>query len=294
MQLLSKHAPLKEKLVRANNAPFMNKTLAKAFMTRSRLRNKFLNNPTFDNESEYKKYRNYCTRLVRKEKKAFYNNLDTNVITDNKKFWKTVTPLFSEKHFSANKITLVEGDRIISTDAEVAETFNSFFSKAIEELDINGFSNDNFTYNPETSLISNITLKFKSHPSILKIKEVVVVDKPFHFEETKEDDMLTKIKNLNIKKPTTFNNIPAKILVETSDIISPLLTRINNNAKLNSQFPNRLKLADITPTHKKEETILKGNYRAVSILPSISKIFERDMEEQISLYVENFLSPFLC
>ena len=105
VQLLSTHAPIKEKIVRANNATFMNKTLSKAFMTRSRLRNKFLNNPTLDNKTNYKKYRNYCTKLVRKEKKNFYSNIDTNLITDNKKFWKTVKPLFSEKHFSSKKIT---------------------------------------------------------------------------------------------------------------------------------------------------------------------------------------------
>ena len=61
VKLLSKHAPLKEKLIRANNAPFMNKNLSKAFMTRSRLRNKFLKNPTLVNEKNYKRYRNYCT-----------------------------------------------------------------------------------------------------------------------------------------------------------------------------------------------------------------------------------------
>ena len=82
--------------------------------------------------------------------------------------------------------------------------------------------------------------------------------------------------------------------METSDIISPFLTNINNDAKLHSVFPNPLKLADIIPTHKREETTVTDNYRSVSILPSVSKIFERDMEKQISSYMEKFLSPFLC
>ena len=79
----------------------------------------------------------------------------------------------------------------------------------------------------------------------------------------------------------------------TSDIISPFLTNINNDAKLHSDFPNSLKLADITPIHKREETTVTDNYRSVSILPSVSKIFERDMEKQISSYMEKFLSPFM-
>ena len=90
----------------------MNKKLSKAVMNRSRLRNKFLANPTDENRSCYTKYCNYCTGLFRKEKKLYYDN-NVNSITDNKKFWKTVTPLFSEKHFRSKKITLVEGDEII-------------------------------------------------------------------------------------------------------------------------------------------------------------------------------------
>ena len=51
--VLNKHAPMKSKSVRASNSPFMNKTLNKAIMTRSRLKNKFQNNPTNENKSNY-------------------------------------------------------------------------------------------------------------------------------------------------------------------------------------------------------------------------------------------------
>ena len=152
----------------------------------------------------------------------------------------------------------------------------------------------NFDYNLEISPVENIIHKYRNHPSILKIKEVTTVEEPFHFSESEEADISSKITKLNIKKSTTFKNIPTKILVVTSDIISPFLTNINNDAKLHSDFPNSLKLADITPIHKREETTVTDNYRSVSILPSVSKIFERDMEKQISSYMEKFLSPSIC
>ena len=57
--LLELHVPTKEKIVRANNAPFMNKTLTKAVMTRTRLRNKFIKNPTKENEAHFKKHRHF-------------------------------------------------------------------------------------------------------------------------------------------------------------------------------------------------------------------------------------------
>ena len=74
-----------------------------------------------------KKYRNFCVRLFKKEKKRFYKKLNTRDITDKKKFWKTVKPLFLEKYNSGNKIILVEGNNIICKDDEVAETMNMFF-----------------------------------------------------------------------------------------------------------------------------------------------------------------------
>ena len=67
-----------------------------------------------------------------------------------------------------------------------------------------------------------------------------------------------------------------------------------NESISNVAFPDSLKLADITPAHKKEERTKKNNYRPVSILPSISKIFERKMYDQISLYINKYLSPYLC
>ena len=97
MDTFNKFAPPKEKYVRANNAPYMNKTLNKAIMTRSRLKNNFLKYPTNQNEEMYKKHRNFCVNLLRREKKKYYANLDLNKITDNKTFWKHMKPLFSEQ-----------------------------------------------------------------------------------------------------------------------------------------------------------------------------------------------------
>ena len=69
--LLDKHAPMKKKFIRGNNAPFMNKTLSQAFMHRSK--HKFNKNPTEQNKISYNQQRNYCVSLLRKEKRKYYN-----------------------------------------------------------------------------------------------------------------------------------------------------------------------------------------------------------------------------
>ena len=120
MELLNEHAKIKKKYVRANNAPFMNRQLSKAIMNRSRLKNRYNKNPSRENELKFKKQKNYCVNLLRKQKKKYYKDLKLESITDNKRFWKTMKPFFSDKNCMNKKITLIEGDKIISSDKEVA------------------------------------------------------------------------------------------------------------------------------------------------------------------------------
>ena len=97
IKTLNKHAPMKIKYIRANNSPFVNKDLSKAIMVRSRLRNKYLKLKTKESRDAYKKQRNYCISLQRRIKKTFYENLDPNLISDNKTFWKQVKTFFRIK-----------------------------------------------------------------------------------------------------------------------------------------------------------------------------------------------------
>ena len=72
-------------------------------------------------------------------------------------------------------------------------------------------------------------LKFKKHPSIIKIKEKMNTDETCSFSNASLNNIENKIANLNIYKPTTFNNIPAKILVDYKDIYSQFLLTFYNN-----------------------------------------------------------------
>ena len=62
----------------------------------------------------------------------------------------------------------------------------------------------------------------------------------------------------------------------------------------NKMFPTKLKLAETNPIFKSLENNFVGNYRPVSVLPVVSKIFERIMQRQINSFVVKHLSPFLC
>ena len=91
----------------------MNKTLSKAFMHRTRLKNEYNNLPSEENHSLYRKQRNYCTHLLKREKNNYYNSLD---------------------------LILIEKGETICDENIVAEKMNNYFIDVIEELDIEPFS----------------------------------------------------------------------------------------------------------------------------------------------------------
>ena len=96
------------------------------------------------------------------------------------------------------------------------------------------------------------------------------------------------------KKAKQENDIPIKLIKENIELFSSILSRMFNFYIDKTSFPNGLKQADITPVHKKDDTNDKNNYRPVSILPSLSKAFEKCLYNQIYAYTDGILSKAQC
>ena len=163
--ILQRHAPLKTKFVRANNKPHISKDLRKAIMKRSKL--KALANKTKypEDVANYKQQRNLVVRLNKQAKKAYFNS--TNRKT--KHFWDAFKPKFSEKAGAIEtRIQLLEKN-ILHTDSEsIANTFNIYFNRITEQLDIPNWETQTlpFKSDDENTLIP----EFEKDPSIKVIK----------------------------------------------------------------------------------------------------------------------------
>ena len=142
-----------------------------------------------------------------------------NDINDNKTFSKLTKPLFGDKGGYKDNIVLVEDDKIISDDAEVAQAFNKYFQSTVKSLDIA----DNRCLLTETkselNIVDRAIGKYENHPSILNISEKVKIEDRFSFLKVNADDIKLEIKRLNKKKTGPFMNIPAKHLKQTMDIL---------------------------------------------------------------------------
>ena len=292
MTILNKHAPLKKRYIRANNSPFINKPLSTAIMYRSKLRNKYLKLKTIESYEAYKKQRNHCVSRLRKTKREFYENLNPNLIADNKSFWKQVKPFFSDKTSKNRNIALFEGDTIISSPVKCAEILNNFFSDAADLLDIDKDLHVIYTTdinNPDKKAVTTSS----NHPSILSINELRYAQNNFSFYPISESDIYSVINNIDSSIAYQKNNIPPKVLKDSGDICAIVLSSDMNLCTSKGKFPNNLKNADITPTFKKGDNLQKNNYRAVSILPTLAKIYEKILFQQIYEYFDNIFSKYL-
>ena len=109
--------------------------LSKEIMLRSKLCNKCLKDKADEARTKCRKQRNICVHLLRRAKRN-YNDLDLSNLTDNRKFWKTIRPLFANKIKVKNKITLNEDSKSTKDDQQVANIRNSFFVNTASSLEI--------------------------------------------------------------------------------------------------------------------------------------------------------------
>ena len=114
------------------------------------------------------------------------------------------------------------------------------------------------------------------------------------FQKVAPDAIEKEVRNLNPKKATTHKNIPPKVLKSMSDVCMEPLTQIFNDCIDNSTFPDELKCADVTSLPKNEPANNMTTFRPISVLPTVSKLFERIMDKQIIAYITPFLSSLLC
>ena len=143
--------------------------------------------------------------------------------------------------------------------------------------------------------IDKIIYNYSKHPSIIKIIQIIKSNDNFSFHESKRNQInQNEIEQEIVQLNEGPDAITPKIIKDSIIVVKAPLTTLFNTSVKESLFPSGLKYGNVSPLYKKDENTKKENYRPISILPSISTFFERLMFQQITSYVSNLLSPYLC
>ena len=176
---------------------------------------------------------------MQKAKKQYFSNLEPKLKTNNKKFWKSVKPLFSDKITVKEIIKLTENTEILSSDTDKADTFNDYFRNVVQNLNIpreNSMLNTNICLNPVLAVVE----KYKHHQSIISInKKMREKGRPkFSFHFVTLDEALKEIALLRNNKASQASDVPVKIIKENRDLMAYfILQNFSNTCQdLNTQL----------------------------------------------------------
>ena len=110
------------------------------------------------------------------------------------------------------------------------------------------------------------------------------INTKFTFQLIDETCIKNIIEQLHTKSSSGYDEISTKLLKLIKPTILKPLTLIINQSLTTGIFPDKLKIAKITPVYKKENIHYIENYRPISIMPSISKVLERVVYDQLYTY----------
>ena len=264
-KLYCKHFPIKIMHVsekRFNN-PWMTSHLKKLTVKKSDTYRKYLLGEISKNEKNI--VRNQVNIAIRAAKNKYFNDVFEKNKNNSKKQWKIINNLMGRESKPKNTINkLIVGERDYEEPFEIAEQFNDFFSSIADNL--------------ESAL---------PPPLLDSVFHLDNLENSFYMFPVTESECLSVIGNLKLTS-TDLNCMPVKIFKLIAPEIIPILCIMINSSILTGTFPECLKLARITPVHKKGDKTSTNNYRPIASLPFLSKVYERLVANRIISFFEKF------
>ena len=218
----------------------------------------------FNRSSQVQKFT--VTRTAREQ---YYDNLVESSFGNSKKVWSNINTILGKNCKSSS--TSIKLNGIVINKPEVfANSFNSYFNSIPTTLS-NNINNNILTF--ENYLVGQIPEAENFHPS--SIPEITKI-----------------ITNLKQSNSVGWDNIPATTLKSNINILAPILSNLINKSLAMGLFPKSLQRAKILPIFKNKDKLYKTNYRPISILSVISKVYEKVFYNRLYNYfsVNNLLS----
>ena len=218
-------------------------------------------------ETNLSTYNKILKKTIRNAKISYYQNRFKSSQSDIKKTWCTIKEIINKGQGKSEFPSAVEVNNNVITDLDkIAQEFNRYFVNVGPELasKISEHPNDNFE-------------QYLNRPAETVLK----------FNPVNTQEIIKIIDSLKNKTSFGSDGISTVLLKKIKHEISKPLTAIINQSITSGIFPTDLKTAKITPVYKKDDPKLLTNYRPISLLNSISKVFEKVLAQQIHKYFEN-------
>ena len=149
-------------------------------------------------------------------------------------------------------------------------------------------------YNPEYNSVLPFTIVLKIFvvdmlkygiDSVKSFRKNLIIITKFELKQTTKDIVLKLLKNIDISKAAGINNLPGRFLKYGAVVLEKPVTKICTLSIKLRIFPDPCKLAKLKPIFEKGSSMEPSNYRPISLLPLISKIFEKIVHDQMLVFL---------
>ena len=220
-------------------------------------------------KSEYKEYKRVLQRVIRKAKHDYYDKRVTDAKSDTRKVWGIVNEVIDRKQSRhVNPATFILKGVALNSKKEISNGFNNYFASIGEEM-------------------ANSVPDLPGYEDYLE-----TTAERFQLEPLEATDVEEIMKQQQPKLSCGLDTINNKIVKTACRQLAVPMTCIVNKSISEGKVPSIYKLARIVPLYKKGPTNDCGNYRPVSLLPSLSKILEKAICRQLMLYLHK--TQLLC
>ena len=257
---------MKEVCIKNNTAEWIDEEVLEGIKIRDKLFRKFKKSKSNTDNINYKKSRNRLQELVKRKKRNFVSSKLTENISKPKELWKTLKKLgLPSKNESSSKICLGTKDKVSFDNKENAETLKDFYENLANDL---------------VNKLPLPTYKFGRERVKEYYKPLNIESKNFTLKPTTYENVLKLLEEINPNKAVGIDNLGGRFLRDGAKILAKSITELCNLSIERSIFPDECKIAKLKPLYKKGSKIEPKNYRPISLLPLVSKIFEKVVHSQ--------------
>ena len=267
LSILYIHAPLKRGSARQRRspAPCLSSKIRK--LMRDRDKYKILAEKNQMMWSRYRKLRNKVTAELRKSVEAYYKSLVDETSHNPKEMWKTVNKVLNKDRARMFPSSVTYNGSNIKKPNEIAEAVNDHFATIGPKLasKIRSTIADDHLQYLSTDFSSTVPL--------------------FAFKRVDEHLLKREINKLKCSNSPGHDKIPVKVIKDAVNILAKPLAAIFNAAMEEGVFPDAWKLVMITLIHKSRKKFELSNYKPISVLSVLSKLFEKIVHDQVSTFM---------
>ena len=258
----STHFPITKKKLndrKDGGKPWMQPWLKEACDRKNKLYDDYVKKPSPKNKTLYHKMKKLVDKYVYKNKKRYYSGQIEQYNMDSRKQWKIINQVISNRKSGIKIKKLVNADKVITDNTQIAETFNTYFVSIAEKL------------KNQIDPPNHISCKIPTVPNSIFIEPCT----PFEI-----NDIIKKLRN------SSTSDYKTQIIKHVSSTLSEVLCPIINASLLHGVFPSLLKTAKVVPIHKSGKKHDVANFRPISLLSTFSKIYEKVMYQRLSSFFQ--------